>query len=59
MANMPPLMDVLQMNLDKYLDELMEISSQASKEYALEKVRTTPFLRGHSILLLGQYAVNS
>ena len=32
-----PLMDVLQLNLDKFLDELSEISGQASKEFALEK----------------------
>lgn len=30
--------EVLQMDLDKYLDILQEISSQASKEFALEKV---------------------
>lgn len=30
--------EVLQMGLEKYLDELMGISSQASKEFALEKV---------------------
>lgn len=33
-----PLIEVLDMELDKYLEGLMEISSQASKEYALEKV---------------------
>ena len=33
-----PLMEVLGLGLEKYLDELTEISSQASKEYALEKV---------------------
>ncbi|XP_076448252.1 dynein axonemal heavy chain 3-like [Babylonia areolata] len=32
-----PLFEVLQMGLDKYLDDLKDISSQASKEYALEK----------------------
>ncbi|XP_067685210.1 dynein axonemal heavy chain 3-like [Haliotis asinina] len=32
-----PLLEVLQMGLEKYLDELMDISSQASKEFALEK----------------------
>ncbi|XP_077987554.1 dynein axonemal heavy chain 3-like isoform X2 [Glandiceps talaboti] len=32
-----PLIDMLQMDLDKYLEDLSEISSQASKEYALEK----------------------
>ncbi|XP_069141245.1 dynein axonemal heavy chain 3-like isoform X4 [Argopecten irradians] len=35
-----PLIEVLQMELDKYLDVLMEISSQASKEFALEKALT-------------------
>ncbi len=34
-----PLSEVLQLGLEKYLDSLAEISSQASKEYALEKVR--------------------
>lgn len=33
-----PLLDVLQLGLEKYLDQLTEISSQASKEFALEKV---------------------
>lgn len=33
-----PMQEVLQMGLEKYLDELMGISSQASKEFALEKV---------------------
>ena len=33
--------EVLQMDLDKYLDILQEISSQASKEFALEKVTVT------------------
>lgn len=33
-----PLHEVLQMGLEKYLDELMGISSRASKEFALEKV---------------------
>ncbi|KAK3779700.1 hypothetical protein RRG08_013655 [Elysia crispata] len=32
-----PLFDVLQLGLEKFLDVLMGISSQASKEYALEK----------------------
>ncbi|XP_041348477.1 dynein heavy chain 3, axonemal-like isoform X2 [Gigantopelta aegis] len=32
-----PLSEVLQMGLEKYLDELTAISSQASKEFALEK----------------------
>ncbi|XP_078409866.1 dynein axonemal heavy chain 3-like [Cetorhinus maximus] len=31
------LMDVLQLGLEKYLEDLSHISSQASKEYALEK----------------------
>ncbi|XP_063786085.1 dynein axonemal heavy chain 3-like [Pseudophryne corroboree] len=31
------LLDVLQLGLEKYLDDLNQISSQASKEYALEK----------------------
>ncbi|ELT89912.1 hypothetical protein CAPTEDRAFT_157693, partial [Capitella teleta] len=31
-----PLSDMLEMNLEKYLDEMTEISSQASKEYALQ-----------------------
>ncbi|KAK2157592.1 hypothetical protein LSH36_188g04054 [Paralvinella palmiformis] len=35
-----PLMEVLQMGLEKYLDELQEISSQASKEFAIEKALT-------------------
>ncbi|XP_064633532.1 dynein axonemal heavy chain 3-like isoform X2 [Lineus longissimus] len=35
-----PLFEVLQMNLEKYLDDLSEISSQASKEFALEKALT-------------------
>ena len=33
-----PLKDFLEMSLEKYLDDLTQISSQASKEYALEKV---------------------
>lgn len=33
-----PLQEVLKLELDKYLDVLQEISSQASKEFALEKV---------------------
>ncbi|CAH1783206.1 unnamed protein product, partial [Owenia fusiformis] len=32
-----PLIEMLQMGLEKYLDSLTDISSQASKEYALEK----------------------
>lgn len=36
-----PLQEVLKLELDKYLDVLQEISSQASKEFALEKVRTS------------------
>ncbi|PVD24893.1 hypothetical protein C0Q70_15383 [Pomacea canaliculata] len=35
-----PLHEVLQMGLEKYLDELMGISSRASKEFALEKALT-------------------
>ncbi|XP_053321162.1 dynein axonemal heavy chain 3-like [Spea bombifrons] len=31
------LLDILQLGLEKYLDDLNQISSQASKEYALEK----------------------
>ena len=34
-----PLSEVLQMGLEKYLDDLTAISSQASKEFALEKVQ--------------------
>lgn len=34
-----PLVEVLQMGLEKYVDELGQISGQASKEYALEKVK--------------------
>ena len=34
-----PLVEILGMSLEKYLDELTEISSQASKEFALEKVQ--------------------
>lgn len=34
-----PLQEILKLELDKYLDVLQEISSQASKEFALEKVR--------------------
>lgn len=33
-----PLQEILKLELDKYLDVLQEISSQASKEFALEKV---------------------
>ena len=33
-----PLSELLQLSLEKHLDELSLISSQASKEYALEKV---------------------
>lgn len=36
-----PLQEILKLELDKYLDVLQEISSQASKEFALEKVRKT------------------
>lgn len=36
-----PLQEILKLELDKYLDVLQEISSQASKEFALEKVRTS------------------
>ncbi|XP_038073730.1 dynein heavy chain 3, axonemal-like isoform X4 [Patiria miniata] len=32
-----PLLEMLQMGLEKYLEDLTEISSQASKEFALEK----------------------
>ncbi|XP_030856161.1 dynein heavy chain 3, axonemal-like [Strongylocentrotus purpuratus] len=32
-----PLVEMLQMGLEKYLEDLSEISSQASKEYAMEK----------------------
>ncbi|XP_064605237.1 dynein axonemal heavy chain 3-like isoform X2 [Liolophura sinensis] len=32
-----PLIEVLQMGLEKYLEELTEISSQANKEFSLEK----------------------
>ena len=34
-----PLLEVFQLGLDKYLDDLAEVSSQASKEFALEKVK--------------------
>ena len=34
-----PLIEVLQLPLEKYLDKLQSISSQASKEFALENVR--------------------
>ena len=37
-----PLSEMLALGLERYVDELTEISSQASKEYALEKV--TPLL---------------
>lgn len=37
-----PLQEILKLELDKYLDVLQEISSQASKEFALEKVRKKP-----------------
>jgi len=40
-------MEVLQMGLEKYLDELQEISSQASKEFAIEKVDG----KGHKIII--------
>lgn len=43
-----PLSDVLTLGLEKYLDVLGEISSQASKEYALEKVIP--------LILLGNYS---
>ena len=33
-----PLIEVLKLGLEKYLDKLQEISSQASKEFALENV---------------------
>ena len=33
-----PLMEVLQLGLEKYLDKLQLISNQASKEFALENV---------------------
>ena len=33
-----PLSEMLALGLERYVDELTEISSQASKEYALEKV---------------------
>lgn len=38
-----PLQEVLKLELDKYLDVLQEISSQASKEFALEKVMKNLF----------------
>ena len=34
-----PLSEMLALGLERYVDELTEISSQASKEYALEKVK--------------------
>ena len=37
-TNETPLLEMLQMGLEKYLEDLGEISSQASKEFALEKV---------------------
>lgn len=33
-----PLAEVLHLGLERYLDELSAISSQANKEFALEKV---------------------
>ena len=33
-----PLVEVLHLGLERYLDELSAISSQANKEFALEKV---------------------
>ncbi|XP_033642613.1 dynein heavy chain 3, axonemal-like [Asterias rubens] len=36
-TNETPLLEMLQMGLEKYLEDLGEISSQASKEFALEK----------------------
>jgi len=38
-----PLMEVLTLGLEKYLDKLQMISSQASKEFALENVRDSLF----------------
>ena len=35
-----PLIEMLEMELEKYLEPLGEISSQASKEFALENVST-------------------
>ena len=43
-SNETPLFEVLGMGLEKFLDPLTEISSQASKEYALEKVCGTRLL---------------
>lgn len=45
-----PLQEILKLELDKYLDVLQEISSQASKEFALEKVGKN-FLREIFIFL--------
>ena len=38
-----PLIEVLKLGLEKYLDSLQQISSQASKEFALENVYTLTF----------------
>ena len=44
-----PLFEMLQLGLEKFLDVLMGISSQASKEYALEKVKTALGMIGREI----------
>ena len=36
-----PLLDMLTLGLEKHLEALTEISTQASKEFALEKVKMT------------------
>ena len=46
-----PLVEMLQMGLEKYLEELTEISSQASKEYAMEKVNKLHNLQAAQICL--------
>ena len=38
-----PLIEVLKLGLEKYLDSLQQISSQASKEFALENVSNQKF----------------
>ena len=36
--------EMLSFNLDRYLEELQEVASRASKEFSLEKVRKKCFL---------------
>lgn len=48
----------LALGLDKYVEQLQAISAQASKEYALEKVKYWLFMRRTFLIIHGIHKMN-